>query len=192
MPKVLSASLRANAMQVVTDYTQRGEALTALFATTFGASEGEEEGALIGALVQDLMSNTPEEDLYLFANEDAWHLIAAVFMSRLTFAGEDRSVFMLAPVAVAPNQQGKGVGQSLIRHALDQMKSKGVDIVVTYGDPNYYSRVGFCPVITDVIPAPVPLQYPHGWQAQSLSGDTVTPLKGPATCVSAFDDPAYW
>jgi putative acetyltransferase len=99
---------------------------------------------------------------------------------------------MMAPVAVATERQGKGIGQRLIAHGLDALRQEGVDIAVTYGDPAFYGRVGFNPVSEADLPAPQPLNQPQGWIAQSLTDAPLTPLRGPARCVAAFDDPALW
>lgn len=179
-------------MEFVTSFRSRSDEISTLFADTFSASEGEAEGALIGALSRDLIETTPDGDLFLFAAEDAGRLIGAVFMSRLVFPQDANTVFMLAPVAVETKHQGEGVGQTLIRHALEQMAAKGTDIAVTYGDPNYYGRFGFAPISTDDLAAPMPLQHPHGWLAQRLSGNSAISLVGSSECVPAFRDPAYW
>jgi putative acetyltransferase len=98
----------------------------------------------------------------------------------------------MAPVAVATERQGQGIGQRLIAHGLDTLRQEGVDIAVTYGDPAFYGRVGFNPVSEADLPAPQPLNQPQGWIAQSLTDAPLTPLRGPARCVAAFDDPALW
>ncbi|CAD7778098.1 MAG: hypothetical protein KIIPBIDF_00975 [Candidatus Methanoperedenaceae archaeon GB50] len=46
---------------------------------------------------------------------------------------------MLAPVAVSTEHQRKGIGQALINYGLDELKKRSVSIVVTYGDPSFYS-----------------------------------------------------
>lgn len=79
----------------------------------------------------------------------------------------------------------------MARYSLKALRD-GVDVVVTYGDPGYYSRVGFKPVSEAFAPAPFRLQHPEGWQAQSLTEAELTPLKGPSRCVSALNDPAFW
>jgi len=61
----------------------------------------------------------------------------------LTYAQDERTVFVLAPVAVATDQQGEGIGQRLLSHGLAALRSTGVDIVMIYGDPDYYAKVGF-------------------------------------------------
>lgn len=64
--------------------------------------------------------------------------------------------------------------------------------MLTYGNPAYYARVGFQPVLEEVVPAPFRLRHPEGWQGQSLSGGPVAPQKPPCRPVAAFDDPRFW
>lgn len=101
-------------------------------------------------------------------------------------------MFVLGPVAVATGWQGKGVGGQLINHGLQALRDAGVDIVLTYGDPNFYSRPGSTPITEAFALAPFTLRHPEGWQGQSLTGAASTPLKGDCRCVAALNDPAFW
>lgn len=59
-------------MEFSTGPKGREEDIIALFTSTFTASEGMEEGALIGDLVRNLLAGTAEMDLFVFsAEEDA-------------------------------------------------------------------------------------------------------------------------
>lgn len=49
----------------------------------------------------------------------------------------------LAPLAVHPTYQSKGIGSQLIRHGLNLCKELNIDYVVILGSPKYYSRFGF-------------------------------------------------
>ncbi len=173
-------------------FNGREQEIVALCSSTFAASEGAEEGELIGKLVNDLLTSTPEQDLFVFCAVTTGEIVGAIVFSRLTYDQDDRSVFVLGPVAVATNEQGKGVGQSLLRHGLQKIGAAGVDVAVTYGDPGYYSKVGFQPISESFAQAPFSLQYPHGWQAQSLNGTDLEPIPGECVCVPAFNDPVYW
>jgi len=51
----------------------------------------------------------------------------------------------LAPMAVLPRYQRRGIGASLIRQALDECKRMGHNIVVLIGHPEYYPHFGFVP-----------------------------------------------
>ncbi len=175
-----------------TGYEGREQAIIDLFTATFTASEGAEEGALIGDLVRSLLGGTAAEDLFVFTAEEAGAIVGGAVFSRLTYEPDDRTVFVLGPVAVATDRQGKGIGQRLIAHGLTALRKAGVDVAVTYGDPNYYAKVGFAPITQAFAPAPFQLNHPEGWLGQSLTAREMTPLAGPSRCVAALNDPAFW
>ncbi|MDW4548930.1 N-acetyltransferase [Defluviimonas sp. D31] len=179
-------------MDFTSDYKDRTDEIIALFAATFSASEGPDEGRLIGELVAKLIAKTPDDDLFVFSALDDGALAGCILFTRLTYAEDGRTVFLLAPVAVETGRQGRGIGQSLLSYGLDALRRRGVDVAVTYGDPRYYARVGFLPITEDQARAPLRLSQPEGWLAQSLTARPLDPLKGPSRCVAAFDNPAYW
>jgi len=96
-------------MEFSTGFNGREEEIIDLFSVTFTASEGEDEGALIGELVRNLLGGTAEKDLYVFTATASGVIIGSIVFSRLTYEQDERIVFVLAPVAVATDQQGKGI-----------------------------------------------------------------------------------
>lgn len=179
-------------MDISQDYNTQADAIAELFRTTFAASENEEEGAFIGSHARRLIAETPARDMRVFTAWENDILLGGVFFTRLTYENDSRTIFMMAPVAVATAHQGKGIGQRLITYGLDTLRQEGVHIAVTYGDPAFYSRIGFTAVSEADLPAPHKLQQPHGWIAQSLTKEPLTPVRGRAVCVAAFNDPALW
>ncbi|MEQ8319798.1 MAG: N-acetyltransferase [Rhodospirillales bacterium] len=179
-------------MEFSSDYKGREDTIVSFFTATFTDSEGTTEGKAIGALVRNLFVMTEDDDLLVFL---AWHkeeLAGAVVSTRLTYPKDQRTVFILGPIAVATEQQGRGIGQALLTHGLNELRVLGVDVAMTYGDPNYYTRVGFLAITEGVAQAPMPLRHPEGWLAQSLNCTPLIPLRGPSYCVTAFNSEAYW
>ncbi len=162
-----------------------------LFNKTFSDSEGQEEGKVIGRLVSELISTTDQHDLLGFIIIVDEVIAGCIFFSRLTLPS-NKTAFILSPVAIATEQQGKGLGQQLIKFGVEHLKAKGVDLVFTYGDPKFYSKVGFQHINEDIVKAPLKLTYPEGWLAQSLSGEDVNAMEGICQCVKALNKQEYW
>ncbi len=49
----------------------------------------------------------------------------------------------LAPLAVMPGFQGRGIGARLVQTGLEACRAQGVHAVVVLGEPDYYRRFGF-------------------------------------------------
>lgn len=57
--------------------------------------------------------------------------------------GEEVPVLCFGPLSVLPQMQGKGIGSALVRHSLEEARKLGFSAVLIYGDPAFYSRLGF-------------------------------------------------
>lgn len=103
------------------------------------AFERSEEANLVDAL---RLSARPFVSLVAVMDE---HVIGHIFFSPVTIESE-ASTFTamgLAPMAVLPDYQNRGVGAALIRSGLAECRRLGHDIVVVLGHPTYYPRFGF-------------------------------------------------
>jgi len=49
----------------------------------------------------------------------------------------------IAPLAVAPAHQRRGIGSRLMQHVIEHAQASDVDALFLLGDPQYYSRFGF-------------------------------------------------
>ncbi|MEJ2405273.1 MAG: N-acetyltransferase [Candidatus Thiodiazotropha sp.] len=165
--------------------------VTELFTSVFASSEGEKEGVLIGNLSSELALSIDNEETICFGVYENESLIGSIFFTRLTFTSSVQ-VYMLAPVAVSTEFQGKGIGQALINYGLNELKKRSVSIAVTYGDPSFYSKVGFHALSEKVIQAPLQLSMPFGWLGQSLTGEPIPTISERPVCVKEFNDPVYW
>ncbi|EIU6807720.1 N-acetyltransferase [Vibrio parahaemolyticus] len=172
---------------------EQTQEIITLFNDTFSDSEGKEEGTLIAKLVEDFLTlPTKDEDLYVFiAQDESERIVGSILFSRLSFPNGE-NIFLLAPVAVATDRHGQGVGQGLIKFGLATLKEKGVTVAITYGDIHFYAKTGFTPISQDVIQAPLDLSYPEGWIATSLVSKAIPNIEGKPTCLPAIDNPYYW
>lgn len=170
----------------------RFEEAVRLFADTFTASEGAEEGRLVAGLAHDLLASSSAADSFLFIAEDAGALAGAALFTRLRFPEDPQEAFILSPMAVAPRFQRRGTGQTLIHHALAALRAAGAKLVMSYGDPAYYAKSGFEQVSEAMIAPPQPLSHPHGWIGQSLTGEALSAVRGPCLCAEPLNNPAYW
>ncbi|MEE9493274.1 MAG: N-acetyltransferase [Gammaproteobacteria bacterium] len=167
------------------------EKVTSLFASVFTSSEGEKEGSLIGNLASELSSRIDNQEIICIGAYEKESIIGSIFFTRLRF-NEAIQVYMLAPVAVSTKHQGKGVGQALINYGLNELKKRSVAVVITYGDPSFYSRVGFQTLSENVVQAPLKLSMPEGWLGQSLTEEPIPTVNDRPTCVKEFNEPVYW
>ena len=162
-----------------------------LFTRVFAQSDGAAEGEMVGRLAAEMIATTDTHDLHGFVATEENRIVGAVLFSRLRF---DTAIeaFILSPMAIDTACQRRGVGSTLIRHGLDRLRRQGVELVVTYGDPAYYTRLGFEALSTQTLPAPFALSQPIGWLGQALDGGAIAPVAGRCRCVAALDNPDYW
>ncbi len=99
-------------------------------------------------------------ELALVAEEDGV-VVGHVMFSYVTLRGdEERDVLELAPVAVAPKRQRRGIGGALIRAGIEGAKARNEPLVVVLGHPTYYPRFGFEPAREHGIEPPSPEMEP--------------------------------
>lgn len=178
-------------MKLLTFKSSNIDEIKQLFTKVFSDAEGQSEGELIGNLTYDIMTNTNVQDLYGFIAVENEQIIGSILFTRLTFQN-GVNAFLLSPVAIQTSYQGKGIGQKLINFGVSHLKKNGVSIIFTYGDPNFYSKVGFNQITEKIAKAPFKLSQPEGWLAQSLVGDEIKPILGNSYCVEAFNKPEIW
>ena len=86
----------------------------------------------------------------------------------------------VAPLAVLPSHQGKGIGSQLMPDLLRRAEDDAWPAVVLLGNPDYYGRFGFEPAgPLGLAYAPVPPELPH-FQIRRLSRYTPS-LRGTFT-----------
>ena len=112
-------------------------------------------------------------------------LVGHILFSRMWIDSESgsRAAVALAPVAVLPSHQGKGIGGKLIQSGMDRLRDGGESIVLVLGHPEYYSRFGFSTGKARGLKSPFP---PHAYMAAELRKDALTGICGTVRYADAF------
>lgn len=79
--------------------------------------------------------------------ESDGRIVGHIFFSPVLIESDDSSftALGLAPMAVLPEYQNRGIGSELVRRGLEVCESMGHEVVVVLGHPEYYPRFGFVP-----------------------------------------------
>jgi putative acetyltransferase len=119
--------------------------------------ESETDGAAIRAVNEAAFETPAEADLVealrrknvslvSLVAEAEGEVVGHILFSPVTLVGHANLKLMgLAPMAVAPEHQRKGVGSALVREGLARCKDLGYCAVVVVGHAKYYPRFGFVP-----------------------------------------------
>ena len=98
-------------------------------------------------LVEKLRSN--KSFVFSFVALMGGEVIGHILFSPVTLEPEQSTLrgAGLAPVAVLPEFQRRGIGSLLIRHGIEQCRKAGYDYIVLLGHPDYYPHFGFVPSV---------------------------------------------
>ena len=160
------------------------ERVRALHLAAFDASERELVAELAVGLIR-------EDGVLNLVIEEGGRVVGHVAFSPVRSEAGEVVGSTLAPLAVDPECQGRGIGGQLVREGLRRAGGDGVGLVFVYGDPAYYGRFGFTAEQAEGYEAPYALSYPHGWLALRREGGEV-PGKGKITCVGPLCRPELW
>jgi putative acetyltransferase len=112
-------------------------------------------------------------------------MVGHILFSRMWIDNADGAIpaAALAPVAVLPEHQGRGIGGQLIRNGLDFLQGQGERIAIVLGDPAYYSRFGFSVEQARALESPFP---PEAFMALELSAGALKGVRGKVRYPDAF------
>jgi putative acetyltransferase len=85
--------------------------------------------------------------------------VGHILFSPVAIQTEERLVTALAvaPMAVHPEFQKRGIGSELVRRGLKRCQNLGYEVVIVVGHPKYYPRFGFAPARKKGLEAPFPV-----------------------------------
>lgn len=102
---------------------------------------------------------------------------------------------ILAPLAVIPEYQKKGIGGMLTKEGLRRLKKIGSEVVFVLGHIEYYPKHGFIPDANKLgfpAPYPIPDEFANAWMVQSLGNIKLESYNGIVICSDQLDKPEHW
>ena len=87
----------------------KSKSIQLFFNNVFTKSESKKEGKIVGDLSFKLAQIIDQKDIIAIESKIDDKIIAFIFLTKLNY-NQNYSVYLLAPVAVDPNFQNKGLG----------------------------------------------------------------------------------
>ena len=160
-------------------------------------SESLEERSLIRRINEEAFGGQDEANLVDNLRADGHVLVSLVaeldsgivghiLFSRMWIKNPTRasvSAVALAPLAVVPEHQQRGIGGRLIRHGLELLRGQGEKIVIVLGHPGYYPKFGFSAEKARLLESPFPAE---AFMAIELSPGALDGIQGAVAYPPAF------
>jgi putative acetyltransferase len=120
--------------------------------------EQEKDFKDIRKITHDAFANEEEPDLIEAIRESEFYipelsLVAEmggkvkgyIMFSRISVVRDngDMEVLSLAPMAVSPDMQNRGIGSGLVKKGIEKCRMLGHRIIIVIGHPEFYPRFGF-------------------------------------------------
>ncbi len=80
-----------------------------------------------------------------FVAVDQGTVVGHILFTPVTIDNSDLVGMGLAPMAVLPSRQRKGIGSQLVQHGIGHLHQVGCPFITVLGHPEYYPRFGFEP-----------------------------------------------
>lgn len=150
-----------------------------------------DEGPVVADLAMALIADESAKPVLVLVAVTGNGVVGSVIFSSVRIAGSAAGPsFILAPLAVAPGMQRRGIGRQLVESGLVALRERGAEWVFVLGDPRYYSRFGFS--AGHKVRAPHDLPYPEAWMCLPLGKAVTSMPEGQLVCADSLNRPEHW
>jgi putative acetyltransferase len=148
---------------------------------------GREEADIV-----DKVRRQPGERLSLVAVDEDGELLGHILFSPASLASKDGQLegMALAPMAVLPDHQNRGIGTQLANTGIEMLRAKGCPFIIVLGHAHYYPRFGFQRASKYNIHSQWDGVPDEAFMILVLQTDGLPPEGGAARYSTAFDDTA--
>jgi putative acetyltransferase len=166
--------------------------LAAVLAVEAAAFPTTAEAELVAALLDD---PTAQPIFSLLAETDG-RPIGHILFTRAAVHGDGIAVpaSILAPLAVVPEAQRRGVGRALIEAGIDALRKLDIGLCFVLGHIDYYPRAGFRPALPLGLRAPYDIDpaVADAWMVRETRPGLLGAVQGTVRCADTFMHPELW
>lgn len=153
----------------------------------------DKEAELVNELLKDKSAEPVLSLLAFIDNKAAGHIL----FTRAKIEGSEESplIYILAPLAVLPEHQKKGIGGMLIKEGIKKLSEMNAEMVFVLGHIEYYPKYGFVPDAGSMgypAPYPIPAEFANAWMVQALTPKGLSEVKGRVICADELNKPQHW
>ena len=155
------------------------------------AIAGVNRAAFDGPLEAALVDRLRREGLViasLVAVDAFGRIVGHLLLSpaRIVTRGGEVQAASLAPMAVLPSHQRRGIGSMLIERGIEAGKRAGYPAVIVVGHPGYYPRFGFSPAVVTRVTNPFAAG--DAFMGLELVPGSLSGVEGRVVYPEAFDE----
>lgn len=180
---------KLNSLQIVESQQSDLEDILEIHRQAFGR---DEEAQLVEALLADESARPTLSLLATAEQRSLGHVLFTAMSLDKGNAGLGLRAALLAPLAVRPVAQCRGVGRALIEQGAAMLAQRGLDLVFVLGDPNYYTRCGFRAARPYGLEAPYPIVPAEAWMLHPLRENVLGVVRGVLRCADSLSPRKYW
>lgn len=163
----------------------------------FTAVYGKDHGLRNAQLAVDLLEDPTATPVLSLVAEEYGEVVGNIIFTKVTIDGAERKIDaqILAPLAILPTHQKKGIGGKLIQAGNQMLEEAGTELVFVLGHPEYYPRHGYDKVAIREgfdAPYPIPEEYHEAWMVQQLNGNALETCSGKVSCCDMLTDERHW